>query len=426
MPSSAPPGIGLVCHGHHPWSPVWKRNQSLFWALGQRPWVRQGLFVNPPMGWRNLPHGASYPTSVQWHASRQAVIPRRLGPGLRAWTPFDAVPLGRWRPARDANHALRDRLRAWLSGPPPHLVVLNDPFIDQGTAEALVADASFVVFDLSDDFVAYTHGGDEAARARTAARCNWMARRADVVLAVNAALAESYRRINAHTYIVPNACHYERFAACSDPGKRATPAVAELASRYDVVVGYYGWMMSHRIDVSLLTALIDDHPGWGFAFLGPADATITAALVGRPNVRLWHTVPQERLADYVVGFDVCLVPHLINVHSASNDPLKLYEYLAAGKPVVATPLPGLERFGDLVTIARTAAEFAAAIEQALVADGLDRRLVRQQVARANSWTARAVEVERIVAEVARQRGPVAVHAAVAARARATTPAPSHA
>jgi glycosyltransferase involved in cell wall biosynthesis len=205
--------------------------------------------------------------------------------------------------------------------------------------------------------------------------------------------------VNPHTFVVPNACHYEHFAGCAGRDALRSTAMREMAGRYRRIAGYYGWMMPHRLDVALLVAVIAAQPDWGFVFLGPADRAVSAELRRLPNVRLWDTVPHAALPSYVAGFDVCVLPHLVNDHTAGNDPLKLYEYLASGKPVVATPAAGVLRFREHLAVAQTADEFAAALPAALAADSPERRRARQEVARANSWAVRADQVEGILGAI---------------------------
>ena len=77
--NSLPSGIGLVCCGYHPWSAIWKRNQSLYWSLATRPWVGRSLFINPLTPVRHLWRGGSAQSEIQRTALRRGVWPRRVG-----------------------------------------------------------------------------------------------------------------------------------------------------------------------------------------------------------------------------------------------------------------------------------------------------------------------------------------------------------
>lgn len=397
------PGIGLVCDGYHPWSALWKRNQSLFWSLATRPWVSRGLFINPAATWPSLLQGDGAQSEAQRWAWRRAAWPRRVAPRVRTWTPVAPLPFGRFGAIRDTNRVINTFLRRRLVGPHPWILMLNDPFLDEETLADLRAEAALVVFDLSDDFVAYDHA-DAAARAHTAERCEWLVRHADVVLAVNAMLTERYRPLNEHTYTIPNGCHYKLFAAAASPDFAVAPEMKELKGKYRGLAGYFGWMVGHRIDVGLLDELAASLPDWGFVFVGPTTPDVQDVLRRHRNVHFHDTVAHRDLPSMVAAWDVCLLPHRVNENTAGNDPLKLYEYLAAGKPVVATPVAGVERFAGLVATATTAAAFGRALADALRDRDPARQNARQAAAKAHSWTARGDAVERVLREAARRRG----------------------
>jgi glycosyltransferase involved in cell wall biosynthesis len=112
-------------------------------------------------------------------------------------------------------------------------------------------------------------------------------------------------------------------------------------------------------------------------------------LLGRRN--------KEVLPSYFKGFDVCLNAFRLNRLTATVSPLKFYEYLASGKPVVSVPLPAVEPFADVVEIARTPAEFLKKIEQALALETPERRKLRLKRAQENSWEQRVAEIMEKIA-----------------------------
>ena len=115
-------------------------------------------------------------------------------------------------------------------------------------------------------------------------------------------------------------------------------------------------------------------------------------MTGRGNVLWLGPRDYETLPGYLASFDVATIPFAINAITLSTSPLKLFEYFAAGKPVVRTPMPECEAFAE-VEIARDAAAFSAALDAA-VADGRDPAHVAKlrALAEANTWRARAADV----------------------------------
>jgi glycosyltransferase involved in cell wall biosynthesis len=104
------------------------------------------------------------------------------------------------------------------------------------------------------------------------------------------------------------------------------------------------------------------------------------------------------LPSYLKGFDACLIPYVLTENKLLADPLKLYEYLAAGKPVISKPLPGLARFSNVVAFAITADEWIDAIDAAIGHDSEDAVARRQEIARQHTWDNRVDVIGRLIAK----------------------------
>jgi glycosyltransferase involved in cell wall biosynthesis len=133
------------------------------------------------------------------------------------------------------------------------------------------------------------------------------------------------------------------------------------------VIGYVGGLHKH-VDFDLLAELADARPDWSWVLIGPFQAPVDK-LQGKANVHLLGPRPHEQLVHYLRTFDVCLVPYVKNVYTETVVPAKLNEYLAVGKPVVATDLPTIREFNDLhkvlIATENRAPKFLQAIEEAL-------------------------------------------------------------
>jgi glycosyltransferase involved in cell wall biosynthesis len=106
----------------------------------------------------------------------------------------------------------------------------------------------------------------------------------------------------------------------------------------------------------------------------------------------------EELPAYIKAMDVCLIPYVLNDYTHHIFPLKLYEYMAAGKPIVATDMEEMRPYaGDEMTIARSNDDFLAAVEDAMAQDSPERAAARQDTARHESWDDRVEQVSAILA-----------------------------
>ncbi len=137
---------------------------------------------------------------------------------------------------------------------------------------------------------------------------------------------------------------------------------------------------------------------------GPLTSRALARLDTQANVHRVPGVSAEELPDCIAALDVCLIPYRLTAATVGINPLKVYQYLAAGKPVVASALPSLAGFADVVTCCDTAEEFRAAIGAAMpTAHEPGARGARQARARASDWGVVASSRLRVIDEYCGRR-----------------------
>jgi glycosyltransferase involved in cell wall biosynthesis len=190
-------------------------------------------------------------------------------------------------------------------------------------------------------------------------------------------LCEERRAYNPNTHWIANGVDVEHFA----PG---APAAAELRHLKKPIVGFVGGL-SEWVDTRLIATLAHQRRDWTFCLVGPAGGADLTRLRGLQNVALLGPRRYADLPRYLAGMDVALIPFIQHGVAWHADPIKAYEYLAAGLPVVATDLPALRRLSAVVRLAGSADEFLAEIEAALHDD---HRAERQAEAARHSWTSR--------------------------------------
>jgi glycosyltransferase involved in cell wall biosynthesis len=220
--------------------------------------------------------------------------------------------------------------------------------------------------------------------------------RADVVLASAPELVERMRALHADVHYAPNVADTALFASSLDAG----PVDAALAALPRPRIVFIGAIVANKLDLALIDELARLRPDWSFAFVGPIGpgdpSTNVDALRGLSNLKLLGHRPYERLPDVLRGADVAIMPYLTDGEMRSVFPMKTYEYLAAGVPVVTTPLPAL-RDVDAVSQAADAPAFIAAIEAAMAADDDATRAARSRGAQAHSWDARIEQLGAVLA-----------------------------
>jgi glycosyltransferase involved in cell wall biosynthesis len=316
---------------------------------------------------------------------RRGLGPPRAVDGLRVLSPL-VVPLhGRpWARALNARllpaQVARAARRLGLRRP------LLWSYVPQAETLLGALDPSQVVYHCVDDIAAQK--GVDAASFRAAE--GRFASRADLVLASAPALAHRMRELNDRVLDAPNVADAERFAQALVPGE----VDADLARLPRPRIVFTGAIVATKLDLELLTGLASARPEWSFALIGPVGAgdpgTDVSALAAAPNV---HLLGPRRYADLprvLRGADAGLIPYAINDLTRSVFPMKVYEYLSAGLPVVATPLPALD--GLDIAFARDAAEAERRLAELLAADEPGRRAERSRAARGHSWDRRLEQI----------------------------------
>jgi glycosyltransferase involved in cell wall biosynthesis len=258
--------------------------------------------------------------------------------------------------------------------------------------------AKLVIYHVLDNYLEFFDPSAVSARAAMATGERRMLAQADVVFTVSEPLRARCAEVNRHACLVPNGVDYDRFQAAIARGD--VPAGMRSVPR--PILGYVG-AIQPTIDFALLERLADARPAWSLALVGPeelgADRPRLNALAARPNVFVLGCQPVEDVPRYIHACDVCLMPDRADGPTvADSDSIKLYEYLACGRPVVCTDTPAARRFAPLVRVARDPAEFIALARESL-AEPPEWAARRKAAAREHSWQ-RRVEV---VSDVVRRR-----------------------
>ncbi len=206
-----------------------------------------------------------------------------------------------------------------------------------------------------------------------------MLRSSQLVLASSRSLCAEASAHNVNTLLLPNACDFDHFAA-----------VRKVPSQSQSVVGYYG-AIGAWFDADLVADLAERRPDWRFLVVGSTTQGDTSRLARLPNVKLAGEQPYASLPHWLERMDVLIIPFQITPLTRATNPVKIYEMLAAGKPVVSAPLPELEPMAPLVRFASSAEEFEREIAAALAGEaerGEELAAERRAFARRETWDSR--------------------------------------
>lgn len=242
---------------------------------------------------------------------------------------------------------------------------------------------------------------DDISQAKYAAKHgvrleNKQVEKADLVFATSKELTKAKASVNPNTFHLPNAADVELFRIARN---RDLPKPAELAGRTGKVILYMGNIGWARIDFPLLRKIALANKEWNLLLVGPTDSEehIKIGLDKMSNVIFAGPRKLNELPAYVAHSDCTLIPFQCNTLTKSIYPLKINEYLAAGKPVVVTGFSeDLNDFREVVYIAGSHEEFLKLIEKSLQEDSPKLQELRIKVAEGNSWTGRVMMFWEIV------------------------------
>jgi glycosyltransferase involved in cell wall biosynthesis len=379
-------GSDIVCVGFADWdAELWTNQQHLMSRLARDNRV---LFIES-LGLRRPTLAGGDLRRIGRRLARGLAPPRERG-GVNVLSPL-VLPLHSSRLVR----ALNGRLLPMLVGRAARRLGVRDPilwaYVPQAEALVDVLRPSRVVYHCVDDIAAQK--GVDAASFRAAEER--FARRADLVLASAPALAERMRTLSSHVLEAPNVADTALFATALEDG----PVDAAIAALPEPRIVFTGAVTATKLDLELLRGLARARPDWSIALVGPVGAgdpsTDVSPLTGLANVHLLGPRRYEDLPAVLRGATAAIIPYAINDLTASVFPMKVYEYLAAGLPVVTTPLPALSGVAAIETAAGPTA-MAAALDRALAADTPAARAARSRDASGHSWDARLAEIAAVL------------------------------
>ncbi len=392
-------GHDILCFAPGPWDDIWRNRHQLMSRLAQ---ANQVLYIEP---WpelrptlRRLRHG-----QVGLGDLKPPRL-RRISAGLSVFRPATWAPRATRVPVRAVTDAVfMASLRRAI-----HALDLQRPILWLFLPEMDIFVGRFgeklVIYHIVDEYSGYT--GISAGWRPTLQRAEErLASRADLVVVTSPELLQRKKGLNPNTVLVPNAVDYEAFAGACGSGQ---PAPRELADCPRPVAGYVG-AINDKLDLPLLARTAAEASRWTLVLVGPVivqspdGQQALDQLRSLPNVKFVDARPVEDVPRYVAACDVCLLPYRIIEWTKHIDSLKLYEYLACAKPVVATDVPAARRAGDVVEIAPPAETLTATMEHALSSDNPDVRARRRIIASQNTWGIRVEQLSAAIESTLRTR-----------------------
>ncbi|MGI4790070.1 MAG: glycosyltransferase [Janthinobacterium lividum] len=367
------------------WDDVWRRNQFLCAGLSRRFPDSKILFVGLPRNATNdLRHGRMPDLSAA-----DTTVPDL--PGITLTRPLKLLPdtLGWGRRLNETLFRAHLRRAARRLGMQSPILWLNP---HSAVHMAGQMGESAVVYDITDDWTMQIQS--PAMTRLTIDQDAALCRRADAVVVCSERLRDMKRGLAKDLYLIPNGVDAEHYRAVLD-GTGPLPAPADTWAK--PVLGYTGTIHPERVDVPLVESLARRFSSGTIALVGPnmLPAEDRQRLAACGNVVLTGPVPYAHIPETMRAFDVCITPHRMTAFTESLNPIKLWEYFAAGKPIVSTNVAGFRDYPQFVRLASDADSFRRAVEDALTEDPASGE-ARRAEARCQSWNARLEQIIEVL------------------------------
>lgn len=229
-----------------------------------------------------------------------------------------------------------------------------------------------------------------------------LAGKSDLIVTHSDHLMGLLKPYNANIFNVGSGIDIDLFDA-----EKQYPVPPELIQLKHPILGYVGALTAVRLDEEAFIRIAKEKPEWSLVLVGPEDDTYKKSVLHQmPNVKFCGSKSLQEVPAYINALDICLNLQVINDITIGNYPLKIDEYLALGKPVVATQTIGMKPFKEYVYLGTPGSDYVALIEKAIEEETRQKRFKRIAFARSHSWKNILNNIyEAIESTLTRQHGP---------------------
>ncbi len=215
-----------------------------------------------------------------------------------------------------------------------------------------------------------------------------------VCVANSTYLANYCKKFNPHAYYVGQGCELSIFTHIEEGTPNDIQGIATP------IIGYVGALQSLRLNIDTIAYIAESHPEWSVVLVGPEDDEFKASRLHQiSNIHFLGSKPAQALPAYIQAFQVCINPQIVNQVTIGNYPRKIDEYLAVGKPVVATKTEAMHIFSDYTYLADSKEEYVYLINKALTENNEVLAQQRKQFALSHTWENSVADIYQAILSV---------------------------
>lgn len=369
-------------------NPFWTNKQHVAVELAKRGYR---VFYIDSLGLRRPSASGQDINRIFKRLSRMFKGPRRVRDNVWVWSPF-VIPFQGYSFVRSLNRFLLSatlRLYMRRMGLSDEILWTYNPL----TVNLLpLKGFKKVIYHCVDEIKAQPGmPADILERAEAE-----LIKRADLIFTTSKKLTETRRVLNQNTHYFSNVADFDHFSKARDA---ATIVPDDLMNIPTPRIGFIGAISGYKVDFDLLRFIADKRPDWSVILIGKVGEgdpwTDTSLFEGLKNIFFMGSRAYSELPAYLKGIDVAILPNKLNDYTESMFPMKFFEYLASGKPVVSVDLPALHDFRNVVYLARSPQDFVTGIDEALK-ENISPIEERLSVAKENTYEIRMDKMLKLV------------------------------
>lgn len=247
----------------------------------------------------------------------------------------------------------------------------------------------FKIYNVSDLFANNSYIANQQIQRQWEKR---ISEKSDLTICVSKELYAMKRVERGNVFYVPHGVDFDLFQQAA---QRTEERLEELADVRRPIAGYFGTLTAHN-DIELLLWCARNLPDVSFVFAGQITGGDYSELEKLGNVYFLGRIPYEKIPWLCACFDVCMLQWKMSKWIESCNPLKMFEYMASGKPIVSVPIKEAMQYSDVISIAHNKEEFCRAIRWELQNDTMERNRRRVEIAGRHCWDNQVEKISDLI------------------------------
>ncbi|MBW1938503.1 MAG: glycosyltransferase [Deltaproteobacteria bacterium] len=306
------------------------------------------------------------------------------------------VRINRWNPVAEetASRNLLGRIKGLKLRPKAIMAYQFHNYVQAKKVVEELGQGCKIFYDLTDDWTFFP-GFSEEKRQKRFFEEEMAIKGSDKVFSVSKRLYGWAKKLNINSVLLPNATDFELMKTTQEDG----PIANELKGLKSPIIGYTGRITPWRLDWGLLERIADMEEKPTVVMIGevhPGSVSLRDKLIMKENVKFLGPKEYCKLPTFYRSLDVCILPHSTDTQTASMDPIKLYDYMGTGRPIVATAVEEAKKFSDVLRLANSHDDFLALLRETWRDKNHDPR-PQMETARQNSWIRRTEQLASHIA-----------------------------